>query len=301
MKDLLQNHCIIMITSNTLPENNGGELLTLDAAPTPLGIPFDEISFSTGSDGAAAQDEEASVVSAISDQEDDENCAILGKNANHHSSLAVDGVPRSIFSSYWKDDYTSRDPVSCSTRTRKRTVILDKIHQGQNPYVVFGIQHPHKQDQKGEVDSSSSSSLNTYERMLQDFEYRTPSRAPSHSTIPRSPFESRPLWMSLFSGKQYLSEPQLLSSVNASHTARVNRSDTVLVKKPSKSCLRRGRFATAALQSPKMVAHPNTIACLEAPPLTSPGKVCFQPKIEVHVFQPPVEQWSPSGWSSLFG
>jgi hypothetical protein len=300
-----------MITSSGIQIGNGDELLVMDTTPCPMRIPFDEISYSTatGSGDAAAHDEEGSVVSAISDLDDiDENESILKKPANHHSFNVVETVPRSIFSSYWKGDYTNnRDPAAvCYATPRKRSIGIQAIRPEQDPYLAFGIKHPQKQvDQKRElVSSSSSSSLNTYERIIQAYEQRaSPSPVPlSHSSIPRSPFESRPLWMSFFSGNQYLSEPQLLSSVHDSRTARANRSDTALAMKPQKSCLRRGRF-TAAVQSTSTIQNPSTTARPEVPQLSlsSPARVCFQPKIEVHVFQPPVEQWSTSGWSSLFG
>jgi hypothetical protein len=269
----------------------GEPRLQHNAAPPPMRIPLDEISFSTASAGAA-NDEEGSVVSSVSDFEDDVNDSAGAK--------VVDTVPRSIFSSYWKDDFRGTDPSMASCRRRalsppssdpQRVVLGSKVPQEQDPYQVYGIDRPHhgpSSERKAEEDSS----LNTYERILQAYEQPQPCppRA-SSSSLPRSPFESRPLWMSFFSGDKFYhsSEPQRLSEL-ARGTSRATRSDTALIQMPKKSCLRRGRFS--GLEGLKETTVDKSPASY---------KVCFQPKIEVRVFPPPVEQWSPSGWSSFFG
>lgn len=287
-----------MIASSIGNEGDRWTVEDCGGSSSPMRTPLDDISFSTTSAWAPNGDE-GSEVSSISDLEDEENDGIVRSNP---AAKVVDAVPRSIFSRYWKDDLRRDNPAAssarhCSESNAQIAVLRSKIPPDQNAYQVFRIHRSRAQEQQSEEDSS----LNTYERTLLAHEHQ-PSPplpcSPPVSSLPPSPFESRPLWMSFFSGNDYCSEPHLLSAFGSNQT-RATRSDTALIQTPKKSCLRKGRFAQT---NPGKAANPcnNDDGPYTKSP-SSASKVCFQPKIQVHVFQPPVEQWSPSGWSSFFG
>eukprot|EP00539_Tryblionella_compressa_P006824 CAMPEP_0178756438 /NCGR_PEP_ID=MMETSP0744-20121128/13275_1 /TAXON_ID=913974 /ORGANISM="Nitzschia punctata, Strain CCMP561" /LENGTH=258 /DNA_ID=CAMNT_0020410581 /DNA_START=47 /DNA_END=820 /DNA_ORIENTATION=+ len=238
-------------------------------------IPLDEISFSTG--GPENNDEE-SVISTISNDEDSEE--------NSQEQRIVDSVPRSIFSNYWKVDPKAAAATAVSADHHHQTSIRANMTVATpDPYKYFGIQHPNEvEEEKVEEDS-----VNTYERMLKQYEQQH-QQCSTNSSSTRRPYESRPLWMSFFGGNCYSSEPQLQLQSSHIHktgaiigTRRNVQSDTALLKTPQKSCLRRGRFSASS--------------CQQDDDASSHNKVSFQPKIQVHVFQPPVEKWAPSGWS----
>lgn len=233
--------------------------------PAAMRIPLDEISFSTRSMSSQmnendADDDGESIVSDMSEEE-------LPPNK------VVDSVPpRSIFSTYYNANPTSIASKRSANPPTKRIQRLVPLQQQNDPdpYKYFGIERPERQRPKD--DSDSSSSLNTYERILQMHE-----KPPLLKNAP----ENRPFWMSFF-GKQ-ASEPHLATRLPHQRNAC---SDTVLIQKPKKSCLRRGRFSCH---------EPNKGNSYSA------KAISFQPKIEVRVFEPPVEQFASKGWSDMFG
>lgn len=252
------------------------QLLSGECPPSPILLSKDEIS-------TVNEEEEESVISSL-----EVDTVVVLKTSN-----VVNAVPRSIFSSYWNDNsrrkHISGSPstierpskASFQQRIAPRAVLRSSIPPEQDPYHVFGIPRNNAIETNAtrEVASEDFSSLNTYERTLQTYEqqHRHPSRASATC-------ESRPY----FSG-YHASEPYSLSSLVATPPYTVKaQSDTALIQKPQKSCLRRGRFSAVEQSTAETTVPCNTT------------RVYFQPKIQVRVFQRPVEQWSPNGWSSYF-
>lgn len=253
------------------------QLLSGECPPSPILLSLDEIS-------TVNEEEEESAISSL-----EVDTLFLLKTSN-----VVNAVPRSIFSSYWNDNSRRKDTSgSPSTIGRPskasyqrcivpRALLRSNIPPEQDPYHVFGIPLNNVIETNAAREAAPSedlSSLNTYERTLQTYEqqHRHPNRA--FATC-----EGRPY----FSG-YHASEPYSLSSLVATPPYTVKaQSDTALIQKPQKSCLRRGRFSAAEQRIAEV-----TVPCMTT-------KVYFQPQIQVRVFQRPVEQWSPNGWSSYF-
>jgi hypothetical protein len=241
-------------------------------------IPLDEISFSTSS---PASEDDDSIVSTISNDDND-----LEEDSKIQM---VSEVPRSIFSKYWKEqtgDEIRRTSSSSLPQQKKLPSCDNNIMDG---YKYFGIDRSEVQ-RDSKVSEDENDSINTYERMLQQYE------KPSQPQISKqTSLSSRPSsWMTFFGGKSYhfsSSEPRLQHL--GTKPTRCTQSDTALLKKPQKSCLRRGRFTST---SGDVVDTTNSNN-----PTNNNNRVSFQPKIEIKVFQPPVEKWAPSGWSDWFG
>jgi hypothetical protein len=266
---------------------NNDERFTAEGPPAVTRIPLDEISFSTNacSCGVENDDDAESVVSDVSDD--------VFFCLQAQQTKIVDNVPRSIFSSYWKDDSKEQRHTSIPAQPAapavgfKRAAPLAQVPQQRDldPYQYFGIERPEEKrvDEKAQTETEASS-LNTYEKMLQRYEQTSQSRT---SRSPSS-FENRPFWMSFFGRNGHFSEPQLSSKFPYQ---RNMQSDTALVKKPKKSCLRSGRFSCT---------HSSSCKQFQSEPEHC-SKVSFQPKIEVLVFELPVEHFASSGWSKMFG
>jgi hypothetical protein len=237
-------------------------LITEGEPPVAIRIPLDEVSFSTRSMGSGCKNDDGEEDSLVSDMsEDDES----------QQRKIVDSVPRSIFSTYYEANPTAAARKRSANPPTKRIQRLAPQHSDPDPFEFFGIKRPERHGREDENDSSSS--MNTYERVLQQHESSN------------NPLESRPFWMSFFGGNGHASEPHLTARNLHQRNAY---SDSVLIRKPKTSCLRRGRFST--LQD----ANEATDHC-------SPKAISFQSSIEVRVYERPVEQFASKGWSDFFG
>jgi hypothetical protein len=256
------------------------ERLTVDdITPKMMRIPLDEISFSTSS---RAENDDDSIVSTISndDLEDD------------HTLQVVNEVPRSIFSNYWKEGTGDeiRGRPSSPQQQQQKKLLPSCDNNIMDGYKYFGIDRSEVERANSNKECDDHDSINTYERMLQRYEKPSP-----RSNRQTSSSSSRPSWMAFFGGSGYhfSSEPQFQNL--GTKPTRFAQSDTALLKKPKRSCLRSGRFASSG-DTMETTANNNNNNSQQ-----QQQHVTFQPKIEIQVFQPPVEKWAPSGWSDWFG
>jgi hypothetical protein len=182
------------------------------------------------------------------------------------SSSSSSKKPRSIFKTYWKNTPESGNlppmPMPMPRSiAHKRTSSPKSVRM--DPCSHFGI------DQEEDKDDS----VNTYERTLRQCEVRV--------VQSRRPYESRPLWMGWFTH----SAPSLRMAVGMPFGRRATLSESTLHVEPPKSILRKGRFSST---DPR-------------PQQQRRRSVDFNPTIQVHPFERPVESWAPDGWSSWFG
>jgi len=198
---------------------------------------------------------------------------------------------RSIFSTYWK---TNRQ-LSCSPHSplpipsevgtseipKRRQIIHNTFSYtyDRDPYQYFGIG-----EDEGKISTSDddSESLNSYELFLEKNEIEVAMkncrRSRTHSSL---------------SFNDGLVEKRILNRAE-----KTTQSDTALFAKTSPSlkrvsCLRKSRFSVDTEKS-----------CSDKTQLEKGDhrtSVTFEPRIEVHLFPPPAEEWAPKGWSTWFG
>jgi hypothetical protein len=308
-------------------------------------------------DNDDVDDDDVSSISA--DGEDDDIGALtvcLDRCAVHSPAEKVFGggriqttktttAPRSIFSKYWKENPNASSsscpdkrhiarPSSPScvmsggatgnngTSVKKlKSNTYQYLYAGTDPYTHFGITREEEQQQHQEEKvPDADCSVNTYERMLGEYEAscnRPASMQPSLNDH-RNNSNAFNVWMSFFAGGGGGSESgndrlrhsapslrdldrQARAMINGDINNKNNnrrggvKSESALLKTPQKSCLRTGRFSgvqTAAVQEGE--SSSSSIR-------TDQTVVQFESKVEIHVFQPPVESWAANGWSSWFG
>lgn len=271
--------------------------------------------------------------------------------------------PRSIFAKYWDEHPNAAPPVvggvvvdrptspacvlmapppTLQYRSAKPTNskiynarTYSYLYAGADPYEHFGISRdPENEEeqkvQKGDSFDSSSSSLNTYERMINgEYEWPPSSSSKHQHRLRRSMNDDRNtnlfnVWMSFFGGN---TASACASESRAAATTTVMRhslpslrnldrqsaacasssqrrggvqSESALLKTPQKSCLRRGRFSVSVTRSSQPLSN-NEEEAENTSIRTDKTIVHFEKKVEVFEFQPPVESWAESGWSSWFG
>jgi hypothetical protein len=241
--------------------------------------------------------------------------------------------PRSIFSNYWKADSSPNIQVTPSSRCSSSDVPPHKV-QARRTLMQQGPQYADIDPNKlfgltavaDEVDEKDDS-INTYERMLQrdEFHARSSCRLQPESLQTACDSTSRrPLWLYAIFGVESSSTNGAYRTASAPSLRRMEAhhnfakrgvlSDTALMKSPKKSSLRRGRFSVSCGRS---CAEESTITVptsqkdstlKETSRTTTTGVHCkhynavsFQPRVDVYVFQPPVETWAHKGWSNWFG
>ena len=302
------------VTSST---DGGDERQTTDPIVIQQ-LPLEEITFpsTTSSDDNVDDDD----LSSISMDETD---------TPQGATTTTPSRPRSIFSHRSKLAADRSSSPACvmmnmsssslpNVRTSRSNSRYSKTYQysyagGVDPYEHFGIAQDYygdedEEEEKGQPVQESDSSLNTYERMISGTESTMRNTAVNKKNKPSNVFD---VWMSFFTNNNGFaattaavahtrhSAPSLRDLDRQSNKNRNIQSDPALIKSPSKSCLRRGRFSS-------VVKCPVDNDAPGDDNESSSGHsdrtvVQFETKVEVFEFQRPVESWAENGWSSWFG
>jgi len=209
------------------------------------------------------------------------------------SSPEAPPTQRSIFSAYWKTDErlsrssSEKSPiwseVEKQQRSQQRRIQKTSTYTyDRYPYQYFGIDEDESKTSTSTTDDDDSDSLNSYERVLQKNEVGVTDKNCRRSLSCTS-----------------LSCVEV--GIEGMASEKTTQSDTVLFAKTSsnlrRSCLRNSRFSFDADRNSNVGMQPNEGERKGG----SRTSVSFESKIRVHLFQPPVEKWAPSGWSNWFG
>jgi hypothetical protein len=180
--------------------------------------------------------------------------------------------PRSIFQDYWVKDGSSPSIATSQRPSPPHSVIRDPYAKSFRLLLE-------------EEEQSERSSINTYEKSLQNVEHASKKSRRTNGV----------LWESWFTASApSLLRPTFLNSLYS--TARACKSESSLVNpKPLASCLRQSRYAGRRGCIPH---SPSATSTDPSTPSSSP--VRFQPRVEIRRYTPPTETWSPDGWSSWF-
>ena len=217
-----------------------------------------------------------------------------GRNDSAHSRSALQ-KQRSIFSEYWKaDPRPSRltPPVSPKPieeekqhSPRRRRIIHSTYNYNydRNPFLFFGIEEDEGKTSSTD-DDDDTESLNSYERILQKNEVECPEKNRRRSTTCPS-----------LSRSMVGIEGMILDT-----TPKTTQSDTILFVKKRLSCLRPSRYSfdtdSTDSDTSGFSSYKKGKGKVERRP-----SVSFEATIKVHLFEPPVEKWAPTGWSNWFG
>eukprot|EP00529_Nitzschia_sp_RCC80_P029432 CAMPEP_0113466556 /NCGR_PEP_ID=MMETSP0014_2-20120614/14334_1 /TAXON_ID=2857 /ORGANISM="Nitzschia sp." /LENGTH=322 /DNA_ID=CAMNT_0000358785 /DNA_START=135 /DNA_END=1103 /DNA_ORIENTATION=- /assembly_acc=CAM_ASM_000159 len=309
------------------PADGGDERLTNDPIVVPPHLPLEEIAVSTTSSGGNDDDDDLSSISM-----EDEIDALAGATATSTPSR-----PRSIFSHRAKpacadvvDRPSSPACVMMNMSSSSLPVVRSRIRSNKyssktyqysydgdvNPYEHFGIAQDYYGDEDEQQEQQkkeqqpwqeSDSSLNTYERMISGAQ--STKRNNKNKNKSSNVFN---VWMSFFTKNDGTaatattrhSAPSLCDLDRQSNKNTRNvQSDSDLIKSPSKSCLRRGRFSSVVVKSPSVdfEAHEDDHDHESSSGHSDRTVVQFETNVQVFEFQRPVESWAENGWSSWFG
>lgn len=177
---------------------------------------------------------------------------------------------RCIFSHDWTDKKLparSSYPTSLSPQRSK------------SPKCV--LYHPHFQlyAHVHVAETKTSGSVNTYESKLTSCE-TTRQEKEEKARKRWFPYENRPL-------ASWLASAPSLPSISGAFAPRHTQSDSALLAQNQrpKPVLRKGRFSLDGIKDKTCKTN----------------HVSFEPKIQVHSFEPPLDNWAPQGWSDWFG
>eukprot|EP00529_Nitzschia_sp_RCC80_P029272 CAMPEP_0113475264 /NCGR_PEP_ID=MMETSP0014_2-20120614/19026_1 /TAXON_ID=2857 /ORGANISM="Nitzschia sp." /LENGTH=326 /DNA_ID=CAMNT_0000368169 /DNA_START=257 /DNA_END=1237 /DNA_ORIENTATION=- /assembly_acc=CAM_ASM_000159 len=311
------------------PADGGDERLTNDPIVVPPHLPLEEITVSTTCSGDDDDDDDLSSISV-----DDEIDALAEATATNTPSR-----PRSIFSHRAKQPACADDDVdrpsspacvmmnmsssSLPVGRRRSNKYSSKTYQyayagGVNPYEHFGIAQDYYGDEAEQQErqnkkeqqplQESDSSLNTYERMVSGAESSNRNTNNKNNNKSSNVFN---VWMSFFTKNDGTaatttpttrhSAPSLRDLVDrqSNKNTRNAQSDPALIKSPSKSCLRRGRFSSVVKSPP--VEDDEALEDGSSSGHSDRTVVQFETNVQVFEFQRPVETWAENGWSSWFG
>jgi hypothetical protein len=243
---------------------------------TPLNTLVTDTVFNSG-----LQEEEEIDIPSVSSISSDGEEGDGGLSASESSQVPFTDPPatlascnqRSLFSEYWKgNNFPARASRQTSIPPQHST--LPKC-VCRHPYFQL---YSHQLQENAEREEDVS--VNTYERTLKKCEIN---KEQNREQVRKQwfPYENRPLsfW--------WTSEPTL-TEPSPTLPPRPSHSDNALNCKSQrpKPLLRKGRFSYGENNTDTMEKN---------------NRVSFQPIIQVHRFQSPLDQWAPRGWSSWFG
>mmetsp|Transcript_62936 Transcript_62936/g.153248 ORF Transcript_62936/g.153248 Transcript_62936/m.153248 type:complete len:329 (+) Transcript_62936:335-1321(+) len=313
------------------PADGGDERLTNDPIVVPPHLPLEEITVSTTCSGDDDDDDDLSSISV-----DDEIDALAEATATNTPSrprsifshrakqpaCADDDVDRPSSPACVMMNMSSSSLPVVRSRIRSNKY-SSKTYQyayagGVNPYEHFGIAQDYYGDEAEQQErqnkkeqqplQESDSSLNTYERMVSGAESSNRNTNNKNNNKSSNVFN---VWMSFFTKNDGTaatttpttrhSAPSLRDLVDrqSNKNTRNAQSDPALIKSPSKSCLRRGRFSSVVKSPP--VEDDEALEDGSSSGHSDRTVVQFETNVQVFEFQRPVESWAENGWSSWFG